>query len=213
MRISKPSAQSGKTPIIVPVLLLIVIAAGFALRTMIMPAPLPDHATVLPAPASLAEFSLTTHDDQPFTRDSFRGHWSMVFFGFTNCPDICPITLHQLVTARKRLSESDPGSALPDIVFISVDPDRDSAESLKKYVQSFGEGLTGVRGEPAELSTLTKPLGIYFNVDNADEQDYKVEHSAAVIVVNENAEFHALFSAPHNIDAFANDMRLIIASK
>lgn len=207
------ATQSGKAAIAIPVLLLGVIVSGFLLRSLLTIPQLPEHATVLPTPAPLANFNLADHEDQPFTRDSLRGHWSMIFFGFTNCPDICPITLLKLAQARERIARSNPDAPLPEIVFISVDPDRDSTESIEQYVGSFGAGVTGVRGEHDELSKLTKPLGIFFNVYQTDDQDYVVEHSAAVIVVNENAEFHALFSAPHQIDAFAGDMQIIMASK
>ncbi len=207
------AAQSGKFAIAISILLLGVVVSGFLLRALMSIPQLPEHATVLPTPAPLANFALANHEEQPFTRDSLRGHWSMIFFGFTNCPDICPLTLHKLAQARDSIARSDPDAPLPEIVFISVDPDRDSTESLKQYVQSFGTGVTGVRGEHDELAKLTKPLGIFFNVDQTDDKNTVVDHSAAVIVVNENAEFHALFSAPHQIDAFASDMQLIMASK
>jgi protein SCO1/2 len=213
MRNREPAVQTGNSIVAITAVLLLIVAAGLLLRAIISTPELPLDATVLPAPAPLAEFTLADHDEQPFTKESFRGHWSLVFFGFTNCPDICPITLHQLATARNRFAKANPDSALPDIVFISVDPDRDSSEALKQYAQSFGEGVTGVRGDPVELSKLAKPMGIYYEVEESDEQNYNVAHSAAVIVVNERAEFHALFSAPHDIDAIANDMRIIIASK
>jgi protein SCO1/2 len=213
MRIRQPAVQTGNSIVAITAVLLLIVAAGLLLRAIISTPELPLHATVLSTPAPIAEFTLADHDGQAFTKESFRGHWSLVFFGFTNCPDICPITLHQLATARDRFAKTNPDSAPPDIVFISVDPERDSSEALKQYAQSFGEGVMGVRGDPVELSKLAKPMGIYYEVEESDEQNYNVAHSAAVIVINKRAEFHAVFSAPHDIDAIANDMRIIIASK
>jgi len=137
----------------------------------------------------------------------------MVFFGFTHCPDICPVTLQQLSLVRRRMAAADPDAVLPDIVFVSVDPGRDTVATISQYVQAFGDDVIGVRGEPAELEKLTRTFGIFFEVSEVDGDDYTVAHSAAVVIVNDEAEFHAVFSAPHNVDALVHDMTLMIAAK
>jgi len=80
-------------------------------------------------------------------------------------------------------------------------------------VQAFGEDVIGVRGDPAELEKLTRTFGIYFDVNEGAGDDYTVAHSAAIVIVDDNAEFHAVFSAPHDVDALVHDMALIIAAK
>lgn len=202
----------GKLLVLVPIILAIVMC-GILLRQFFAPPAALTHATVLPAPMALPDFTLMDQNDQLFDKRSLNGRWSMVFFGFTQCPDICPVTLQQLALARRQLAEENSDAVLPDIIFVSVDPERDSPEVLRQYVQAFGAGITGVSGDPAEISKLARTLGIFFEVDPGEGDDYTVAHSAAVIVINENAEFHALFSAPHNVSAFVVDMPVIIAAK
>ena len=209
----KKQIHAGRSPVVIPILMLLLVGSGLLLRSFLVAPAQPIHATVLPVPRPLTEFVLTDQDGAIFGRDSFRGHWSMLFFGFTNCPDICPVTLQQLSLTRRRMADAVPDAILPDIVFVSVDPGRDTPDVLAQYVSSFGQNVTGVSGEAAELSKLTGDLGIFFDVNPGDGENYSVAHSAAVIVINDEAEFAAVFSAPYDVDAFASDMPLIIASK
>ena len=172
---------------------------------------IPQHATRLPQPAILPQFSLLDQNGSEFNRESFIGHWSLVFFGFTHCPDICPATLQQLAVARSRVLSAGK-SSFPNIVLISVDPQRDTPEVMATYVSHFGDGIIGVTGRLDELRKLTSALGIYFAKSVAENGNYSVDHSTAVIIVNKRAEFHALFSAPHNVDHFVNDLPLITGS-
>ena len=167
----------------------------------------PNVATVLPMTIELPAFSLIDEQGQPFTRDSLRGRTSVLFFGFTNCPDICPATLQQLAIAKQRLAGDDV--SFPDIVLVSVDPERDSPEVLADYVSHFGAGVRGLTGDLETISALTRPLGIYFAKSGDLDGDYSVDHSAVVLVINENAEWFALFSAPHTVDGFVHDLPLL----
>jgi protein SCO1/2 len=171
----------------------------------------PLHATVLPQSRALPQFSLLDQNGAEFDTESLRDQWSLLFFGFTHCPDICPATLTQLAIARGRVLDEGE-STFPNIVLISVDPERDTPEVLAEYIGHFGDGMTGVTGSLTELRTLTSALGIYFEKSVGENGNYSVDHSAVVIVINKNAEFHALFSAPHTIDHFVEDMPLITES-
>lgn len=168
----------------------------------------PQHATVLPQAAELPAFSLVDHTGAPFSRESFNGRWSLVFFGFTNCPDICPATLTQLAAARQRLRETGHGG-FPDIILISVDPDRDSPEVMAAYVERFGDGITGVTGSLDEIRKLTASLGIYFRASVSANGHHNVEHTAAVMLINKSAKLEAVFGAPHQVDSFVADIPLI----
>ena len=171
------------------------------------PRALPQHATILPQPAALPRFSLRDQNGAEFNKESFIGHWSLVFFGFTHCPDICPATLQQLAIARQRiLDEGD--DTFPSIVLISVDPDRDTPEVLAEYIGHFGDGITGVTSSLKEPRNLTSSLGIFFQKTISENGHHNVDHSAVVIVVNTNA----LFSAPYNVDHFVRDIPLITGS-
>lgn len=168
-------------------------------------------ATVLPSVIALPEFSLVDHHAQAIDETIFVGQWDIVFFGFTQCPDICPLTLQVLRTARQRLAESGQ-SSLPRIVLVSVDPERDTPERMAEYVNAFGPGNLGITGDLAELRKLTSSIGIYFAKQETGEEEYSVDHSAAVIVIDPQGNFHSLFSAPHVIENFVHDLPLLTKS-
>ena len=168
----------------------------------------PEYSTVLTKPIKLDEFLLTADDDSVFSNQSLKDKWSLLFFGYTHCPDVCPLTLHQLAQANKELA--DKLNSTPNIIMVSVDPDRDTSEILQKYVRSFGENVSGVTGKNEELDKLTSQLGIFYNANKQEGENYSVNHSAAVILINKNAEFHAVFSAPHSIEHFVSDLPLLL---
>lgn len=180
-----------------------------ATRFAVAPSMQLERATVLPEPIELPDFLLSDQDEAPFTRNSLRGRFSLLFFGFTNCPDICPATLQQLSVVRQRLAET--GAGLPDIVLVSVDPDRDTAAVLKEYVGYFGQDIRGITGNMDEIKTLTSRLGVYFEFAEGEGDNYNVNHSAVIIAINEDADFAAVFSAPHDIDAIVNDVQVLMA--
>ena len=176
------------------------------------PIPLPQTATLLPTPLGLADFSLLDQNSEPFSRGDFGGHWNLVFFGFTHCPDICPVTLQLLANARKQMLDSGQ-QVLPRIVLVSVDPERDTPDKIGEYVNYFGDGVIGVTGDLAEIRKLTDGLGVFFEKSNVDDGDYSVNHSAVVIVVDPQSKFNALFSAPHDAASFVHDLPIIMASQ
>jgi protein SCO1/2 len=168
-------------------------------------------ATELPAPLPLPDFQLLDQDGAPFTRNSLLERHTLVFFGFTHCPDICPATLQQLALARTALGGRLPdGSKLPDILLISVDPIRDTPETLKAYTGYFGPGAYGATGERENLTALTSALGIFYETGDTTKGDYEVSHSAAVLFVNEQAELQAIFGAPHDVDSFVSDLLILM---
>jgi protein SCO1/2 len=159
----------------------------------------------------LPEFELLDHDGNAVGRDVFRDHWNLVFFGFTHCPDICPMTLAVLADAKRQMA--DRGLALPRIVLVSVDPERDTPEKLRQYLGYFGEGNLGLTGDLDEISKLTKALGIYFSKTSADGGDYSVDHSAVVVLINPDGRQQGIFSSPHEAGNFVNDMPMIMAGQ
>jgi len=169
-------------------------------------------AFVLPAPTPLPEFSLIDQYGDVVNAETFRNRWSLVFFGFTHCPDICPATLQILATARKEL-EAAGQDPLPQIVLVSVDPERDGPEQLRKYVEYFGKDNLGVTGNIDELRKLTSGLGIYFEKQSGTGDDYAVDHSAAVLLMNSDGHFHALFSGQHDVENFVHDLPLLVAGR
>jgi len=171
----------------------------------------PESATLIPEPIDLPAFSLTDGDGGRFTKASLAGRFSLVFFGFTHCPDVCPITLQQLASLRRRLA-AEGGATVPDIVFVSVDPERDTLEAIRDYAAAFGDGVIGVRGSLEDIDGLASALGV-FHARKGTGDDYDVEHSAAVLVIDDEARFSAVFSAPHDVEAMARDWPLITAAR
>jgi protein SCO1/2 len=199
--------------IIAALVLAVAVAAGivFALRNADEPAA-PLSATILPAGNELPEFTLLDHDGATVGRSIFEGQWDIVFFGFTNCPDICPATMTVLGQARRALA-AEGQEPLPRVVLVSVDPERDTPEAMARYVAYFGEGNLGLTGDLAEIRKLTDALGIFFQKAGTDDEAYGVDHSTVVLLIDPRGRLRALFSAPHSADNFVNDLPLIMGRK
>jgi len=159
-------------------------------------------ATLLPAPKALSNFNLIDFNNKPFSNNNLKNHWSLLFFGYTNCPDICPTALTSMVEVNKEIiningSNSDLAQQLQTI-FISVDPVRDTPEHLKQYVTFFNPNFLAATGEDKELKALSKQLALQFKLQSPDAQgNYLVDHSAWLVVVNPDGQFHAVISGAH----------------
>ena len=195
------------------IIIAIIGSTWFFMREPTIPITHLEHATVLPSPMDLPDFTLIDQNSAPFTRESLEGNWSLLFFGFTHCPYICPATMQLLaITRAKLVAQNLSESILPKIILISVDPERDSPDVLKSYVSHFGKDIMGLTGDMSEIRKLAKQPGIFFQ-KSSTKNNYSVDHSAAILVINPNAKFHALFSAPHNVDALVHDLPLILTFK
>ncbi len=200
----------GPRNLFVAILLGLALAAGIfvALRTQ-APPPEATSALLLPEPTPLPEFNLVDQQGQPVDESVFRGQWDLVFFGFTHCPDICPTTLQVLSTARAALADAGQ-EPLPRIVLVSVDPERDTPEILGPYVEYFGADTLGITGSLEETKKLTSSLGIFFEKRATDDDNYLVDHSAAVLVIDPDGRFSALFSGPHQVADYVHDLPLVM---
>lgn len=195
-------------------ILVLALAALLAMLTTVSRNDPPSvmNATLLPEPKAIADFALFDDQGMAFDRAALRGRWTLLFFGFTHCPDVCPLTLQQLASARDELLQQGQ-APLPDIVFISVDPDRDSQATLAAYVSHFGEGIRGASAELPALQQFTSDLGIFFRREPGPMESYQVSHSAAVLLVNPRGELHAILSAPQNFAALVNDLPILMDSQ
>ena len=166
--------------------------------------------TLLGEPRPLAPFTLTDQDGQPFTQAQLQGHWTLLFAGFTHCPDVCPTTLALMAQLRQRLGAA-PGAL--ELVFLSVDPERDTPERLKTYTAHFGAGLRGVTAPTAQLDALCANLGLaYIKVPGARAGDYTVDHSAALVLLDPKGRVAAYFQPPHRLDTLAADLSGIVGT-
>jgi len=189
------------------------IAAGAAIALRMQAADaVPLRATIVPAGDPLPEFSLLNQDGAAVGRGIFEGQWDLVFFGFTHCPDVCPTTMALLGQVRNQLAERGQ-QPLPRIVFVSVDPERDTPQAMAQYVDIFGGDILGITGEVGEIRRLTGALGIYFQKTGSDDDNYSIDHSAVVMVLDTRGRLRALFSGPHRVEDFVHDLPLIMKSR
>lgn len=171
----------------------------------------PGSVTLLPEFKPLPEFSLVDYNGEPFTRDSLQGKWHLVFFGYTYCPDICPTTLTRYTQVNNRLQEAPEVLGSTRVLFVSVDPKRDIPERLKEYVQFFNPEFLGATGDPEEIAQLAKAFALFYQVHEPDANgNYLIDHSAAVAIVNPNAELVGYFNAVMDPEVIASDFRRLV---
>tara|TARA_Y100000741_G_scaffold338763_1_gene299081 strand:- start:325 stop:909 length:585 start_codon:yes stop_codon:yes gene_type:complete len=142
-----------------------------------------------------SEFSLKDMNNNEITENSFEGPLTAIFFGFTNCPDICPMTLNKMDLAISRLKQENKSLKL---FFISVDPERDTPEVLKDYLSSFKNNFIGITGESEKIYLLSQSWGILSQKIFKDDGEYNVDHSSPVILLKDG-KYIARISHKDNI--------------
>jgi protein SCO1/2 len=170
----------------------------------------PTAALLLHDAMALPDFDLQDSDGQAFTHSSLLGHWSLLYFGYTHCPDACPTTLAALAHVMKRLSHV-PRLPKPTVYFISVDPKRDDLKLLKTYAAYFDPAFIGATGDEDALHALTLPLGVDYSYGKPDAKgDYTVDHSSFVILVDRQGRQVAMFAPPLDAKQTAADYMNIL---
>ncbi|MCZ6912110.1 MAG: SCO family protein [Proteobacteria bacterium] len=204
----------------IPLLAVAALAGGIIAARFLIPAEQatlePVNATWLRAPRPLPEFELLSHSGQAFRKENLRGNWSFLFFGFTHCPDVCPTTMSTLNRVVGGIA--DRGKRQPRVFFVSVDPMRDSADKLAAYVPYFNPEFVGLTGELASIQNLTRDLGvavIYTPTEQTvagheDEQNYSVDHTTALFLIDPDGRLSGIFSAPHITEQIIDDYLIII---
>jgi len=141
-------------------------------------------------------FSLIDHNENKITSETFKGYWTFVFFGFTNCPDVCPATLSQLVQLNKRIEQKQYMAGKFRTLFVSVDPDRDGTKHIKEYVKYFNPGFVGATGKMKDILNFEKQFGAFHVIGDKSNENYTVGHTASVFLVNPGGVITAKFSPP-----------------
>ena len=205
--------RSNKVTLIVVAIVAASLGVFVARSLFSPPAPLVlQSGTVLKPPKPIPSFALTDHNGQPFTNAQLRGRWSLLFFGFANCGDICPTTLTLMASVKKSLSDL-PSEQQPQLVFVSVDPGRDTPERLKLYVANFHADFIGVTGAQTDVDAFTKSLGVPSAIRPMPEGGYAVDHYAGILATDRNGDLHALFGAPHTLAALTADYRALVGAE
>lgn len=187
------------------------LAAGIGVALLGREAPAPETwaaSTVLDRPRALPEFQLATASG-PLTAADLRGRWTLVFFGFAACPDICPTTLALLAQVDRSLADL-PAAARPQVLFVSVDPERDTPQAASEYAAFFAAGFRGATGTLAELDRLASALGAPFLKVPLGPEGYTVDHSGAVFVLDPEVRFAAVMTPPLVALHMADDLRRLV---
>lgn len=203
-----PSPQSLRTTALI--VGLIAFGAGIGAFTARYYPPAPTariEGLMWPNPKQLGPFAAVDQDGRPFTLDRLLGKWSFLFFGYTHCPDVCPVTLSVLSQFERRLAE-DKVDAPAQMVFVSVDPQRDTTVRVRDYVRYFSPGMIGVSGTEAEIQSLTSQIGIaILHYDPDPQGNYLVDHSASVFLIDTKGRLLLVFPAPQNAEAMLGRFR------
>mgnify|MGYP003402470049 FL=1 len=168
--------------------------------------------TALSPARPLPDFQLLRQDGAAVGRDDFRGRWTLVFFGFTHCPELCPATLAMLSGLRAALEAAVPADQLPGIALFSADPERDTPAVLDAYLASFGTGFRGYTGRPEAMREFATALGVPYRKMPMMGDDYMVDHSVAILLINPQAEVAALFQPPHALESLRADYLQVVAA-
>ena len=147
-------------------------------------------------PRQLAEFKLIDDSSQVFLPEEFAGKWNILFFGFTYCPDICPLTMKQMSDVKESLGEYSDNLR---VFLVSVDPDRDKPENLRQYLDNFDKNFKGLTGEIDQIYKFSTQVNApFFPVVNSPEPNYTVDHSGSLVLISPEAKYAGFFRAPHD---------------
>ena len=177
------------------------------------PAPPKTQAALMyPAPRAVADFDLERADGGRLGPADWHGHWTVVFFGFTHCPDVCPTTLATFKQVWAKLAERGLAERLR-FDFISVDPQRDHAEQLASYVGFFSKDFVAATGSDEQLTRLTRSLGLLYAREPDGEGGYTVDHSASVVLIDPEGRLAGLFRPPFVVEPIVADLALLAGSR
>jgi protein SCO1/2 len=167
------------------------------------PAPRLQNAVLYPAPRAIPEFHLTQSNGQPHGAQDWRGHWNVIYFGYTSCPDVCPTTLAVFKQAWKELGVVKEHVRFE---FISVDPQRDTPGQLGKYVAFFSPDFVAATGSDEELTRLTRALGLLYSRTTDANGTVQVDHSGSAVIVDPQARLVGMFRPPFTAAALVSDL-------
>ena len=187
--------------ILAAVVLLVAIAAGGAAYQFWQQSQQPVSALVYPQPRDLQEFRLTDQSGQTIGRQQLREQWTLAFVGYTFCPDICPMTMAMLSGSYAELAKVLPQGQSLQLWFVSVDPKRDTVAQLNNYVGYFEQpAIIGLTANHDQLFPFVRELGLMYAISTTTDEDYRVDHSASVVLINPKGQLVAMFKPELSAD-------------
>jgi protein SCO1/2 len=171
-------------------------------------APIQLKGTAIEPPKAAPDFALTDEQGQPFTLSAHQGKVTVLFFGFTSCPDVCPTELGNLAAAMRQLGEDAKGV---QVVFVSVDPERDTITRLHQYVTNFDPSFKGLWGEKAIIDPLVKAYGASYERRDLPGSAlvYTIDHSAFTYVIDKAGRWREVFAFGTSVEDFVTDLRAL----
>jgi protein SCO1/2 len=209
-----PAPRSAGLPL--AAILLVALAAGLGLwagqRWFAAPPRAPLAATLLyPQPRELPPFRLDGGDGTPIDAAALGGRWTLVFLGFTHCPDVCPTTLADLGRAQKALLDLAP-EIRPQVLFVSADPERDTPQKTAEYARFFSPGALGATADHARLEAFARSLGMVYMKSELENGDYTVDHSSRIALLDPQARLAGQIAPPLDAAKIAADLRILASA-
>ena len=170
----------------------------------------PIQGTILSPARKIVVPALIKDSGQKFTHDDLTGQWHLLFFGYTHCPDICPVTMGVVAQAKKAATAIN--HMFPQVFFVSVDPERDKLEMLTEYVQYFDKDFIAVTGDKDLIKALALQMSVvYMQMPaDADTDGYVIDHSAALLLINPEGELVAFLNPPHDPETILKDFQTVV---
>ncbi|MCK9502710.1 MAG: SCO family protein [Porticoccaceae bacterium] len=205
------------------ILITVVLCASFAALVLVgfahrltKPRILTDHelrqygAMMLSTPRKFSDFEFSDHRGNRFTQQNLLGKWTLIFFGFSHCPDICPTTLAELNKVIAPLKDKEKENI--QVVMLSVDPERDTVEKLGQYMPYFNEDFIGLTGDPFQLLSVATQLGVVYTRVPLADGDYTVDHSGNIVIINPRGHYHGFFRPPFEEGSLRVSLRSLMHS-
>ncbi|WP_417776649.1 SCO family protein [Stutzerimonas xanthomarina] len=164
---------------------------------------------MLPQGRDVPNLTLTNQDGEQVSMKALEGRWNLLFFGYTFCPDICPATLAEVRQLRGQLPEEARQRMQP--ILVSVDPERDTPEQLKKYLDFFGAGFIGLTGSLDDIQTLANAAGVPFIPGDTTKEDYTVDHGGNLALIGPDGRLRGFIRAPMRTEKLAEQLPAVLA--
>ena len=192
------------------IVLWVLVAFAAAGTAGLLFAPKPGPPTAQPGEPYGKPFALIDHNGNPVTEAAFQGNPTAVFFGFTQCPEICPTTLFEL---NGWLENVDPGGNRISAYFVTVDPERDSVEALKNYVTAVSDRIIGITGDPADVTAMLRDYHVFFKKVPLDDGEYTMDHNASVFLLDSERRFVGTISYNEEADTAQAKLERLMESR
>jgi protein SCO1/2 len=190
---------------------LLILTIGVAALVFAKPASFRGTTFGEPYPAA-SEIELTRSDGSSFRLSEMRGNVVLLFFGYTSCPDVCPTTMAELKLALAELSDAD--AAQVKVLFVTVDPERDTPERVQEYVGRFNPAFVGLSGSQTELEKIWQAYGVYREIiQGTSAAGYTVDHTARVTVIDQQGNLRISFGFDTPVEDMVHDLKLILKQK